>query len=701
MSERYPGGLITKTPVTPSGPYETSTASGIWTLEEQAYWRKLNQWPIAGSIQPDAQFNYVTMLLHGDGTNGAQNNTFLDSSTNNFTVTRNGNTTQGSFSPYGANWSTYFNGSSALTVPDSSAFTMGSGNFTVELWFNATSTPSQKGLIGQWDGTTDASVSFFLDIATTTPRFFVMSGTTAYNISSSTNITAGVWYHIAGVRDGNTLYLYLNGVQVGTRSVTGVTINDSTTVLGVGRVGTASAYDFDGYISNARIVKGTAVYTAAFTPPTAPLTAITNTSLLTCADNRFIDDSTNAFVVTPSGTPSVQRFSPFGASTAYSTNVIGGSGYFDGTGDYLTAPSDTAFDMGSGDFTIEGWFYSTSTAGGSPRIITHRPRTGGNCWTIQTDGSKLEVFAQNTSVYSVNGAVRVNTWYHFALERNGANFEFYLNGVRANQVSAVTLSSSSSVVYVGADATYQLWSGFITDLRIVKGTAVYSGATYTVPTAPLTAISGTSLLLNTTNGAIFDNAMITTLETVGDAQISTSVVKYGTGSLYFDGTGDYLVGANSPNYAFGTGNFTIEGWFYLTSTANTPVIVDTRSPGSSDGVVIYLNSGTSVLVCIPGAGSAFSSSTTIATGQWYFFAAVRNGSSCALYINGANPGTGTDSTNLSSQFLTIGTSVDTKTTGATNHLTGYIDELRITRGYARYTTTFTPPTAAFPNFGPT
>jgi hypothetical protein len=297
--------------------------------------------------------------------------------------------------------------------------------------------------------------------------------------------------------------------------------------------------------------------------------------------------------------------------------------------------------------------------------------------------------------------VRVNTWYHFALERNGANFEFYLNGVRANQVSAVTLSSSSSVVYVGADATYQLWSGFITDLRIVKGTAVYSGATYTVPTAPLTAISGTSLLLNTTNGAIFDNAMITTLETVGDAQISTSVVKYGTGSLYFDGTGDYLVGANSPNYAFGTGNFTIEGWFYLTSTANTPVIVDTRSPGSSDGVVIYLNSGTSVLVCIPGAGSAFSSSTTIATGQWYFFAAVRNGSSCALYINGANPGTGTDSTNLSSQFLTIGTSVDTKTTGATNHLTGYIDELRITRGYARYTTTFTPPTAAFPNFGPT
>ena len=58
----------------------------------------------------DPQFDYVTLLLNGDGTNGAQNNTFLDSSTNAFTITRNGNTTQGSFSPYGSLWSNYLNG---------------------------------------------------------------------------------------------------------------------------------------------------------------------------------------------------------------------------------------------------------------------------------------------------------------------------------------------------------------------------------------------------------------------------------------------------------------------------------------------------------------------------------------------------------------------------------------------------------------
>ena len=83
----------------------------------------------------DPQFNYVTMLLHGDGTNGAQNNTFLDSSTNNFTITRNGNTTQGSFSPYGSNWSNYFGGTGDY-LDVSLISTLGTGNFTVECWFN-------------------------------------------------------------------------------------------------------------------------------------------------------------------------------------------------------------------------------------------------------------------------------------------------------------------------------------------------------------------------------------------------------------------------------------------------------------------------------------------------------------------------------------------------------------------------------------
>ncbi len=93
----------------------------------------------------DAYFNRVTLLLPGNGTNGAQNNTFLDSSTNNFTITRNGNTTQGTFSPFSqTGWSNYFSGG-YFTVPASSAFSF-PGDFTVECWINAPSLSTSNSL---------------------------------------------------------------------------------------------------------------------------------------------------------------------------------------------------------------------------------------------------------------------------------------------------------------------------------------------------------------------------------------------------------------------------------------------------------------------------------------------------------------------------------------------------------------------------
>ena len=137
MSFTYPAGILSKTPVTPAGPYAEGAASGVWKLNEVAYWVKQGLWPQAGNPTPnDPYFQYVTSLLHGDGTNGGQNNTFLDSSSNAFSITRNGNTTQGSFSPYGSNWGNYFGGGSTyLTVPNNAAYTF-PGDFTIEIWYS-------------------------------------------------------------------------------------------------------------------------------------------------------------------------------------------------------------------------------------------------------------------------------------------------------------------------------------------------------------------------------------------------------------------------------------------------------------------------------------------------------------------------------------------------------------------------------------
>jgi len=344
MSTKYPGGIISKTPPVPAGPYETGAASGIWTIDQATNYIKQGLWPTAGLVPTDAQFNYVTMLLHGDGTNGAQNNTFLDSSTNNFTITRNGNTTQGSFSPYGSNWSTYFDNASLLTFTQQSF----ASDFTIEFWMYQTASSTGGGYCPIVESDSGAyNFPLILDYGGDgyLGAYFQSgspSGSTGAKVFST-----NTWTHIAVSRSGSSNKYFVNGTLVLTLTGTPTLLVDK--IGGYSTVG--SGFLYSGYLSNLRITN-TAVYTSNFTPSTVPLTAISGTQLLTCQSNWLVDNSTNNLYIANTGLPSVQRFNPFGTSTAYSTATIGGSGYFDGTGDKVTAPSSSAFNFGTGDFTI-------------------------------------------------------------------------------------------------------------------------------------------------------------------------------------------------------------------------------------------------------------------------------------------------------------------------------------------------------------
>ena len=684
MSMRYPGGLIASTPVTAAYP------SGVWTQAQTAPYASRNVW------MRDQYWPNTTLLLQGNGTNGAQNNTFLDSSTNAFTITRNGNTTQGSFTPYQANgyWSNYFGGSGDYlnTATDASAFAMGTGDYTIEGWAYKSGSGNDVGLFG----TQATGIRLYWYNGYLQHQCGVNSTGGGGSSVGETVPATNQWFHWACVRSSGTIRLYINGVS--TNSVSGATSSITSTYMTIGReLVNYTNYYWDGYISNVRVVKGTAVYTSNFTPPAAPLTAITNTSLLTCQSNRFLDNSTNAFAITVNGSPSVQAFQPFPGATTWSGAVLGGSMYNGASGDYISSASVSSL---TGDFTVEAWFYMTSATSTYMAIVCAYPNSNGLVIDFGDNGlgNPLRFLAGGGSYNStVTKNSVLNTWNHVALVKSGTTCSCYLNGSRLSTFTSSNAVPASGYAVGDGNGTYgtaQPFIGYISNVRVTTS-ALYSGTTYTVPTSPLTAISGTQLLLSMTNAGIFDSAAMNDLQTVGNAQVSTSVVKYGTGSMYFAGSGNYLQYKSTNLTDFGTGDFTIEGWFY-TGVTTRQDLAGKYVDGSSGqwGITISITNardfafynGNTVL--ITSAGSVWSTNT------WTHFAVCRSGTSLVLYINGTSVGSATNSTSFVSSS-SLGYVAWAGGAGGPV-FNGYIDDLRITKGAARYIGNFTPPIARMP-----
>jgi hypothetical protein len=422
----------------------------------------------------------------------------LDSSTNNFLITRNGNTTQGSFSPYGGGWSNYFDGNGdSLSYTGGSSLAFGTSDFTIELWAYMANTGTFSAFLRPDD--TGTFPEFGYDWSTTQLKF--QSRNAAIVDVTTTAVVANAWNHIAVSRSGTSLRLFVNGTQVGSTTTNSTNFGTTTGTIRIGGSGFSASHSVNGYISNFRVVNGTAIYTSNFTPPTTPLTPITNTSLLTCADNRFIDDSANNFTITRNGDVSVQRFNPFNPVLTTPTSY---SGYFDGTGDYLNF---TGYALGSGNFTIEAWVYLTSLPNAANALYSNGTNDSVSAISAAvyvSSGGNLGFYNYPTAT-TTSGTISLSTWTHVAIVRNSGTVTLYINGV-----SGATVSNSNNI----SDTAVQIMRGFggitsspvgyMSNLRVVVGTAVYTG-NFTPSTIPLTAVANTSLL-TLQNATFIDNS---------------------------------------------------------------------------------------------------------------------------------------------------------------------------------------------------
>ena len=211
-------------------------------------------------------------------------------------------------------------GGNKVQVANNASICTFSGDFTIEAWVYVSSNGNGYNIFNYWDGNTSGSgARNGLSLTSGTNSLSFGGGQGGVNPTwttvNSISVSLNTWYHVAFGRYGSTYYIYFNGTLYQTAPNATWAPTYTPLVIGAYYDGYSTG---TGYISNFRIVNGTSVYTTAFTPPTSPLTAIANTTLLTCQNATLVDNSSNHFTISTGGSPTV-------SNTIYPSFINGGA----------------------------------------------------------------------------------------------------------------------------------------------------------------------------------------------------------------------------------------------------------------------------------------------------------------------------------------------------------------------------------------
>ena len=652
-----------------------------------------------------ANSNYTTLLATAVDT--SSNSNITDSSTNNHTITVLGDANAGTFSPYRhGGYSTYFDGTGDnYTVP--SGLHLGTGDFTFEFWIwpdeDWTNTAGKIFMNTESSGsgtTWTFHVSNYNGYNGLTFGYGVYGSYTVGKYVDNYWVPQGEWTHLVAQRRNGTIEIYVNGVSqtLSTYNENG-TFSDSVNLTS--NLTTRTLFNgAKAYVSDLRLVTGSYVYDGDFTPSTENITAVTNTTLLT-NQNQFpylVDNSPNAYTITSNGNTSIKPFSRYD-NFKYETAVHGGSVYFDGTDDGLIIPA-AAWDRDA-DYTVECWAYAIG--GLSIALSRNRQAADGVVFSI---GGSYTVFLGigrddvNTWDLNYTGSVDLRyQWHHLALTHDASEkrYKIYVDGVNVfNGTSAYHPGSLNTVFNIGCGDTMNAGTtsysqGWIADHRITDS-IVYT-ANFTPPTAPLSS-TGSVLHIQGTDASIIDKSQSTNLQLIGNTTGSTTQVKFAdTKSMYFDGAGDYITADQIP---LGTGDFTIEAYTYLDARLTSfPCIFNNYSTFSAGSLGLFAghNSATTTNYQVAHNGTGFPTINAgpITYDQWVHLCLERYNGTITLYKDGTSIGSFSSTISLNgvgSNFY-IGTAGDSISTA---YLNGWIQDFRVTKGLARYTANFTPPT---------
>lgn len=674
-----------------------------------------------GPIASDPYSSNTKLLLLGEEAAGAT--TIVDQTGKTITRASIVNT-PGKVPKLFSNKSTYWYWSSGwhCYTADSEDWNFGSGDFTIEMWaYHQGAFPgggTYRALMSQrTSGISNHNFTFCCD-----PNgylYFELSSTggTGSGPVATTPLQGDTWYHVAAVRSGNELILFIDGKIAARSNFSGSSYN-STSVLAIGATDGGTANRWVGSLDRIRVTKGVARYTSDFSSSIVK-------SYITMSDQRWgysipIDsavrfDLTNYKIGTSSLQFDGQTFlklprPPIGANHPFNWTL-------------------------SGDFTIEMWLRTESNLETYPALLSSGTVSS---WT--TDSSALWVdswsekgivrWAQygDFDIYS-RTPLNPGTWMHIALVKENGVANLFVNGyLEASSTFTDSLylgSTSGYETYLGGnswDLENSYFKGNLDAFRITEEVRYYlpapQTACYTVPT--VANPDATNADANWNNVVFLQKFNYTDGPYSGiseqlhkinwrhGAKIVNTDYKFSTGSLYMSAASGTPEGAwtsaNSKDLALAAGDFTIEMWIKLDGTTASRYLLRNRqwttnawtlewNPASQVNKFAFFvyNHNTGVAVV---ASDVFTT-----TNAWIHLAITRASNNFKIFINGTQSGaTGVSSANVDNSIssgLIFGTTGTSAT--STSNFAGWLDSLRITKGVARYTANFTAPTEAFPS----